>query len=49
MPVICPGVCCASVIVWPPVPQPRSAIRDLSVSPSTKLRALIVVSALPGP
>lgn len=49
MPVIFPGACCAKIIVCPPVPQPRSAIRDLSVRLSIKLNALRVTSGLPGP
>ena len=48
-PVICPGVCSANTIVWPPVPQPMSAIRDLSVRLSMKLNAFSVTSGLPGP
>ena len=48
-PVICPGMCPANTIVCPPVPQPMSAIRDLSVRLSIKLSAFSVTSGLPGP
>ena len=48
-PVICPGACRASVIVCPPVPHPKSAIREWSVRWSIKLNALSVTSGLPGP
>ena len=41
--------CCANTIVWPPVPQPMSAMRDWSVRLSIKLKARSVASGLPGP
>ena len=48
-PVICPAVFCARTIVWPPVPQPKSAMREFSFRFSTKLNARSVISGLPGP
>jgi hypothetical protein len=49
IPVIFPGACCAKTIVCPPVPQPMSAISELSSRLLMKLNACVVTSGLPGP
>ena len=49
MPVIRAGVCAARTMVWPPVPQPMSAILEAAERLSTKSRACTVTAGLPGP